>query len=89
MTNGDAIDALSKGPKVKVVKTTNMTIPEGPSIREEAPKIDKASLTGSYAKAANERRVLRRSASSAPRRARAPPRASCSRRPTRWSRAAR
>ena len=59
MTNGDAIDALSKGPKVKVVKTTDITIPEGPSIKEEAPKIDKTSLTGSYAKATSTPQVLR------------------------------
>jgi UPF0755 protein len=59
MTNGEAIDALTKGPKAKVVKTTNLTIPEGPSIREEAPKIDKTSLTGSYAKAANAPGVLK------------------------------
>ena len=59
MTNGAAIDALSKGPKVKVVKTTDVTIPEGPSIREEAPKIDKASFTGSYAKAAGSPATLR------------------------------
>jgi UPF0755 protein len=59
MTNGQAIDALTKGPKAKVVKTTDITIPEGPSIREEAPKIDKTSLTGSYAKAASAPKVLR------------------------------
>ena len=59
MTNGAVIDALTKGPKVKVVPTTNITIPEGPSIREEAPKIDKASFTGSYAKVANSRQTLR------------------------------
>jgi UPF0755 protein len=59
MTNGAAIEALAQGPKVKVVKTTDVTIPEGPSIREEAPKIDKASFTGSYAKAANSRETLR------------------------------
>jgi UPF0755 protein len=59
MTNGQAIDALNKGPKAKVVKTTDITIPEGPSIREEAPKIDKTSLTGSYAKAASAPKVLR------------------------------
>jgi UPF0755 protein len=59
MSNGDAIDALSKGPKVKVVPTTNITIPEGPSIREEAPKIDKASFTGSYAKVASSPATLR------------------------------
>jgi peptidoglycan lytic transglycosylase G len=59
MSNGDAIDALTKGPKVKVVPTTNVTIPEGPSIREEAPKIDKASFTGSYVKAANSPQTLK------------------------------
>jgi peptidoglycan lytic transglycosylase G len=59
MTNGAAIDALTKGPKVKVVPTTNITIPEGPSIREEAPKIDKASFKGSYAKVANSPQTLR------------------------------
>jgi len=59
MTNGEAIDALSEGPKVKVVKTTDITIPEGPSIKEEAPKIDKTSLTGSYAKATSTPQVLR------------------------------
>jgi len=59
MTNGEAIEALSKGPKVKVVKTTDITIPEGPSIKEEAPKIDKTSLTGSYAKATSTPQVLR------------------------------
>jgi UPF0755 protein len=59
MTNGDAIDALTKGPKAKVVKTTNITIPEGPSIREEAPKIDKTSLSGSYAQAANAPAALK------------------------------
>jgi peptidoglycan lytic transglycosylase G len=59
MTNGQAIDALTKGPKVKVVKTTDITIPEGPSIKEEAPKIDKTSLTGSYAKATRTPQVMR------------------------------
>ncbi len=59
MSNGEAIGALTKGPKVKVVPTTNVTIPEGPSIREEAPKIDKASFTGSYAKVANSPATLR------------------------------
>jgi UPF0755 protein len=59
MTNGEAIDALTKGPKVKVVKTTDITIPEGPSIREEAPKIDGTSLTGSYARAASSAKTLK------------------------------
>jgi cell division protein YceG involved in septum cleavage len=59
MTNGDAIAALTKGPKAKVVKTTNITLMEGPSIREEAPKIDKTSLKGSYLKATRSRKVMR------------------------------
>ena len=60
MSYGDAIAALEKGPKVKVVPTVNVTVPEGLSIREAAPVVDKGPLRGSYAKAASERRVLRR-----------------------------
>ena len=37
MSNGAALDALVKGPKAKVVKTVNVTVPEGLSIREAAP----------------------------------------------------
>ena len=60
MSYGDAIDALTKGPKVRVVPTVDVTVPEGPSIRETAPIVDKGPLKGSYAKAAAEPRVLRR-----------------------------
>jgi UPF0755 protein len=60
MSYGDAIAALEKGPKVKVVPTVNVTVPEGLSIREATPVVDKGQLKGSYAKAARERRVLRR-----------------------------
>jgi UPF0755 protein len=60
MSNGDAIDALTKGPKVRVVPTVNITIPEGPSIKEAAARIDKGPLEGSYVKAASARKVLRR-----------------------------
>ena len=60
MSYGDAIAALEKGPKVKVVPTVNVTVPEGLSIREAAPVVDKGPLKGSYRKAASERRVLRR-----------------------------
>jgi UPF0755 protein len=60
MSNGDAISALQQGPKVRVVPTVDITIPEGPSIRETAAVVDKGPLEGSYAKAASERRVLRR-----------------------------
>jgi uncharacterized YceG family protein len=60
MSYGDALAALEKGPKVKVVPTVNVTVPEGLSIREAAPVVDKGPLRGSYRKAASERRVLRR-----------------------------
>jgi UPF0755 protein len=60
MSNGDAIEALTKGPKVKVVPTVDVTVPEGPSIREAAPIVDKGPLRGDYLKAATSDRVDRR-----------------------------
>jgi UPF0755 protein len=60
MSNGDAITALTKGPKVKVVPTVDVTVPEGPSIRETAPIVDKGPLEGKYLKAATADRVIRR-----------------------------
>jgi uncharacterized YceG family protein len=60
MTNGEAIDALTGGPKAKVVKTVKVTIPEGPSIRETAGLIAKSPVDGAYAKAAAAPAVLRR-----------------------------
>jgi UPF0755 protein len=61
MSNGDAIAALSKGPKAKPpVKTVDVTLPEGPSIRERAPVVDKSGkVKGSYLKAARSRKALR------------------------------
>jgi UPF0755 protein len=60
MSYGDAIAALEKGPKAKVVPTDDVTVPEGLSIREAAPVVDKGPLRGGYRRAAGERRVLRR-----------------------------
>jgi UPF0755 protein len=60
MSYGDAIAALEKGPEVKVVPTVDVNVPEGLSIREAAPVVDKGPLKGSYRRAAGERRVLRR-----------------------------
>ncbi len=60
MTNASAIDALTEGPKAKVVKTVNVTVPEGLSIREAAPRVDKGPLEGSYLKAARSKRTLAR-----------------------------
>ena len=65
MSNGDAIAALSKGPKAKPpVKTVPVTFPEGPSIREMAPVVDKSGkVEGGYLKAASASRVVRRARS--------------------------
>jgi uncharacterized YceG family protein len=60
MSYGDAIEALQQGPKVKVVKTVNVTVPEGLSIREAAPKVDGGPLEGSYLKAARGPAVLQK-----------------------------
>jgi uncharacterized YceG family protein len=60
MTNGAAIDALLQGPKVRVVKTFEVTIPEGLSRREAAPAVDKSGVEGSYLKASGSRQALAR-----------------------------
>jgi UPF0755 protein len=60
MSNGDAVDALTQGPKVRVVKTFSVTIPEGPSRREVAPVVARSPLTGNYLKASSTAAVLRR-----------------------------
>jgi UPF0755 protein len=60
MSYGAAIDALVQGPQAKVVKTINVTVPEGLSIREAAPKVDQGPLQGSYLKAARSARVMRK-----------------------------
>ena len=46
MTNGAAIDALMQGPKVRVVKTFDVDVPEGLSRREAAPTIDRSGDRG-------------------------------------------
>jgi UPF0755 protein len=60
MTNGAAIDALMQGPKVRVVKTFKVTIPEGLSRREAAPAIQESGIDGSYLKASDSSRALAR-----------------------------
>jgi len=60
MTYGGAIDALVQGPKVKVVKTVDITVPEGLSIREAAPRLREEPLEGSYLKAARSSRTMER-----------------------------
>jgi UPF0755 protein len=60
MTNGAAIEALMQGPKVRVVKTFKVTVPEGLSLREAAPAIQESGIDGSYLKAAASRQALER-----------------------------
>jgi UPF0755 protein len=60
MTNGAAIDALMQGPKVRVVKTFRVTIPEGLSRREAADAVRESGIDGSYLKASGSNDALRR-----------------------------
>jgi UPF0755 protein len=60
MTNGAAIDALLQGPKVRVVKTFEVTVPEGLSRREAAPAVDRSGIEGSYLKASGSNEALAR-----------------------------
>jgi uncharacterized YceG family protein len=60
MSNGQAIEALMQGPKVRVVRTFTVTIPEGLSVREAAPVVRDGGVEGSYRRAASSRATLRR-----------------------------
>ena len=58
MSNGAAIDALMQGPKVRVVRTFEVSIPEGRAIKESAPQIQKSGIEGNYLKATRSARAL-------------------------------
>jgi uncharacterized YceG family protein len=60
MSNGDAIEALTQGPKVRVVKTFSVTIPEGLARREIVPVVGRSPVSGSYLRASGTAAVLRR-----------------------------
>jgi uncharacterized YceG family protein len=60
MTNGAAIDALMQGPKVRVVKTFDVTVPEGLSRREAARNLRRSGIEGSYLRATASRRAFTR-----------------------------
>ena len=60
MTNGAAIDALLQGPKVRVVRTFDVTVPEGLSRREAARALAGSGIEGSYLKASGSKRALAR-----------------------------
>jgi UPF0755 protein len=60
MTNGAAIEALMQGPKVRVVRTFDVTVPEGLSRREAARALRGSGIEGSYLKASASRRAFAR-----------------------------
>ena len=60
MTNGAAIEALMQGPKVRVVKTFNVGVPEGLSRREAAKVLAGSGIEGSYLKATRSRAAIAR-----------------------------
>jgi uncharacterized YceG family protein len=60
MSNGDAIDALMQGPKVRVVRTFTVTIPEGRTRRETAPIVRNGGVDGSYLRASASKATLKR-----------------------------
>jgi uncharacterized YceG family protein len=60
LSNGAAIEALTQGPKVRAIKTFNLSIPEGRSIDETDGRLSDTTIDGEYAKAARSRAALRR-----------------------------
>lgn len=60
MTNGAAIEALMQGPKVRVVKTFNVGVPEGLSRREAARVLAGSGIEGNYLKATRSREAIAR-----------------------------
>ena len=60
MSYGDASEALMQGPKIKVVETYDLTIPEGRSLSEVAELVADSPVRGGYARTAREPRFLRR-----------------------------
>jgi len=61
MANGDAIDALTAGPKApKQAASFKLTLPEGPSRRELAAKVHKSGVEGDYLKASASDSVVKR-----------------------------
>ncbi|MDP9385023.1 MAG: endolytic transglycosylase MltG, partial [Actinomycetota bacterium] len=59
MSYGDAIGALAEGPKAKVIKTYDLTIPEGRSARETDVKIEKTDMEGDYLSATRSPAALK------------------------------
>ncbi len=60
MSYGAVLDALSKGPHVKAIKTFKLTLPEGLSAKELGPRIAQAGVSGDYVEATQSQPALRR-----------------------------
>ena len=60
MSYGSVLDALSRGPKAKVVKTFDVVIPEGYSIEENAGRVKQGGVSGDYVAAATAPAALKR-----------------------------
>jgi uncharacterized YceG family protein len=61
MANGDAIDALTRGPKAqKEAATFKLTLPEGPSRRELVSTVKKSGVEGDYLKASASDSTIKR-----------------------------
>ena len=58
MRYGTVLNALTEGPKAKVIKTFKLAVPEGLSIKEVAPRV-KDDVGGGYTKAAASASALR------------------------------
>ena len=59
MSYGSALDALTQGPKAKVVPIVRVTIPEGLSRREIVSRLGDAELEGDYLKTTADAKFLR------------------------------
>jgi len=60
MRYGTVLDALTKGPKAKVIKTFDLTLPEGLSRKEMAPVVAEGGVDGDYLEAASAAGAVRR-----------------------------
>jgi uncharacterized YceG family protein len=61
MANGDAIDALTRGPKAQQEAATfKLTLPEGPSRRELVSTVKKSGVEGDYLKASASDSTIKR-----------------------------
>ncbi|MEA2124772.1 MAG: hypothetical protein QOI80_1554 [Solirubrobacteraceae bacterium] len=60
MRYGTVLDSLSKGPQAKVIETFKLTLPEGLSAAELAPRVKQGGVSGDYVAATKAATALRR-----------------------------